>query len=255
MADAEDHSLAAELATKAGERLLEVREQLFASGVSSWNVGDVGDSEAHHLIADALALERPNDGLLSEEGQDDLERLEKSRVWIIDPLDGTNEFSQKGRSDWAVHVALTEGGKPTAGAVALPAIGVTHCTKPAPELAPATGGKPRIVVSRTRPSGAALVVARELDGELVPLGSAGAKAMAVVMGYADIYAHSGGQYEWDNCAPAVVAQAAGLHTSRCDGSELVYNFADPWLPDFIVCRPEFAEPALAALRRETTRQR
>ncbi len=280
MATAEDHALAARVATAAGEHLVKVREELFAAGTSSWNVGDVGDSEAHLLIAEALAQARPDDGFLSEEGQDDLERLNKPRVWIIDPLDGTNEFSQKGRSDWAVHVALTEGGKPTAGAVALPALGVTFCTDPPPQLPPmgvragADGGagaggasaaaseasadrpfKPRIVVSRTRPSGAALIIARELDGELIPLGSAGAKAMAVVMGHADIYAHSGGQYEWDNCAPAAVAEAAGLHTSRCDGSELEYNYADPWLPDFLICRTELAEQALAALHRETTRRR
>ena len=255
MANLDDHALAAALATQAGVRLVEVRERLFAAGASSWNVGDAGDMEAHHLIADALAQARPDDGLLSEEGRDDLARLEKSRVWIIDPLDGTNEFSQKGRSDWAVHVALAEHGKPTAGAVALPALDVTFCTQPAPELPAAQADcPPRIVVSRMRPSGAALVVAKELEGELIPLGSAGAKAMAVVMGHADIYAHSGGQYEWDNCAPAAVAQAAGLHASRCDGSELEYNFADPWLPDFLICRPEFAERALAALNKEATRR-
>jgi 3'(2'), 5'-bisphosphate nucleotidase len=80
---------------------------------------------------------------------------------------------------------------------------------------------------------------------MLALGSAGAKAMAVVLGLADVYAHSGGQYEWDSAAPTGVAAAAGLHVSRLDGSPLEYNRPDPWLPDLLICRPELAEPILA----------
>ena len=167
----------------------------------------------------------------------------------MDPLDGTREFSEPGRSDWAVHIALVEDGVPTAGAVALPAVGQTLCTDPEPCLPEPHNGQPRLVVSRSRPPAAAVIIAEALDAELMTLGSAGAKAMAVVLGMADIYAHSGGQFEWDNCAPVAVARAAGLHASRCDGSELEYNFADPWLPDVLICRPEFAEDALEALRK------
>ncbi len=197
----------------------------------------------------ALREEFPDDGILSEEGSDDLSRLEKERVWIVDPLDGTREFGEPGRSDWAVHVALTENGVPTAGAVALPAVDKTLVTEPAATLSPPHEGRPRMVVSRSRAPAAAMIVAEALDAELLALGSAGAKAMAVVLGHADIYAHSGGQYEWDNCAPAAVAMAAGLHASRCDGSPLDYNYEDPWLPDLLICRPEFKDDALAALRR------
>ena len=191
--------------------------------------------------------------MLSEEGVDDKSRLSAQRVWIVDPLDGTREYSEPGRSDWAVHIALVEQGQPIAGAVALPAVGKTLCTSPAPLLPPADSqvdgsGRPRVVTSRTRVSTASDVVGLALDAETVLMGSAGAKAMAVVMGQADIYAHSGGQHEWDNCAPVAVAAAAGLHTSRCDGSPLIYNNEKPWQPDLLICRPEYANPALAALR-------
>ncbi len=248
MAQPDDHVLAASVATETGALLVEVRERLFSSGAGTWEVRDTGDSEAHRHIVNRLAEARPDDAILSEEGRDDLARLSADRVWIVDPLDGTREYSEPGRSDWAVHVALVENGVPTAGAVALPAVGQTLCTDPKPHLPAPHNGQPRLVVSRSRPPAAAVIIAQALDAELMTLGSAGAKAMAVVLGMADIYAHSGGQFEWDNCAPAAVARAAGLHASRCDGSELEYNFADPWLPDLLICRPEFAADALEALR-------
>ena len=249
MATADDHAAAAEIATAAGELLVEVRERLFSLGADTWTVRDTGDMEAHEFIMAELRRRFPDDGILSEEGRDDLGRLEKERVWIVDPLDGTREFSERGRSDWAVHVALAENGVPTAGAVALPAIGETLGTDPAPILGPMHDGRPRMVVSRSRPPAVAMIVAEAIGAELLALGSAGAKAMAVVLGHADIYAHSGGQYEWDNCAPAAVAMAAGLHASRCDGSALDYNYADPWLPDLVICRQELADVSMEALRR------
>ncbi len=249
MAQPDDHALAASVATETGALLVEVRDRLFSSGAGTWEVRDTGDVEAHRHIVQRLAEARPDDAILSEEGKDDLARLSADRVWIVDPLDGTREFSEPGRSDWAVHIALVEDGVPTAGAVALPAVGQTLCTDPEPCLPEPHNGQPRLVVSRSRPPAAAVIIAEALDAELMTLGSAGAKAMAVVLGMADIYAHSGGQFEWDNCAPVAVARAAGLHASRCDGSELEYNFADPWLPDVLICRPEFAEDALEALRK------
>ena len=189
----------------------------------------------------------PDDAVLSEEGRDDLRRLQRSRVWIIDPLDGTREYGE-GRPDWAVHVALAIDGVAVAGAVALPAVGITLASEPAPVPPERADGPTRIVVSRSRPAHEARLLAAALDGVMVPLGSAGAKAMAVVLGEADVYVHSGGQYEWDNAAPAVVAEAAGLHVSRIDGSPMRYNAADPWLPDLLICRQELAEPSLHAIR-------
>jgi 3'(2'), 5'-bisphosphate nucleotidase len=246
---AADHELAARAATAAGRLLLEVRAQMEERGAWPDEVGDEGDRRAHDLLVELLGRERPGDAVLSEEGRDDLARLDAERVWIVDPLDGTREFSERGRSDWAVHVALAIDGTALAGAVALPARGLTLATDPAPAPPPAWDGPPRLVVSRTRPPQAAMRIRDALDGVLVPLGSAGAKAMAVVLGEAEVYAHAGGQYEWDNAAPAAVAAAAGLHVSRLDGSPLVYNRRDPWLPDLLVCRPELVEPVLAALRR------
>ena len=185
--------------------------------------------------------------LLSEEGVDNPVRLSAERVWIVDPLDGTREFSELGRDDWAVHVALWQSGKLVAGAVALPAQNTTLST---PDVAAprAVDSPPRVVVSRTRPPAIALAVRDALGGTLVEMGSAGAKVAAVIRGVADVYVHAGGQYEWDSAAPIVVARAAGLHTSRIDGSELVYNSADPKLPDLVVCRPELAERVLAVTK-------
>jgi|TARA_B110000196_G_scaffold77272_1_gene66256 3'(2'), 5'-bisphosphate nucleotidase len=249
MANPEDHIVAARIATEAGNHLVELRERLFASGADTWTVKDTGDMEAHNFIIQELTKVFPDDGILSEEGADDLTRLEKDRVWIVDPLDGTREYGEPGRSDWAVHIALAERGVPTAGAVALPAIGQTLSTHPAPPMPPRVDGPPRLVVSRSRAPAAAMIVAEATGAQMLSLGSAGAKAMAVVLGHADIYAHSGGQYEWDNCAPAAVALAAGFHASRCDGSPLEYNFEDPWSPDLIICRPELADEVVAAIRK------
>ena len=237
----DDHELAAQIAREAGQLLVRRR----AEGAGK----DDGDRESNELILGRLAHARPDDAVLSEEAKDDPVRLGRERVWIVDPLDGTREFGEAGRSDWAVHVALVVHGTPYACAVALPAQdGAVLATLPPPALAPARRGKMRLLVSRTRPPQLAEYLAGVLDAELVPLGSAGAKTMAVVQGLADVYAHSGGQYEWDSAAPVGVAAAAGCHCSRLDGSPLVYNRPDPYLPDLLVCRPELAATVLAAIR-------
>jgi 3'(2'), 5'-bisphosphate nucleotidase len=237
-----DHEVAARLATEAGQLLLAVREEL--ADATAADRKTAGDKRSHDYLMEALARERPDDAVLSEEGVDDPVRLSAQRVWIVDPLDGTREFSELGREDWAVHVALWQSGALVAGAVALPAQGVTLAT-PDPAPPPTYSGEPRIVVSRTRPPAVALQVRDQLNGTLVEMGSAGAKVAAVIQGLADIYVHAGGQYEWDSAAPVAVARAAGLHTSRIDGSPLEYNRADPLLPDLLVCRPEYADAVLA----------
>ena len=241
-----DHELAAALATRAGELLLGVRTEL-ADATAGERKAE-GDKRSHVYLMEALAKERPADAVLSEEASEaekaNSARLTADRVWIVDPLDGTREFSELGRDDWAVHVALWQSGELVAGAVALPAQGVTLAT-PDVAAAPAT---PRIVVSRTRPPAVALAVRDALNGTLVEMGSAGAKVASVVQGLADVYVHAGGQYEWDSAAPVAVARAAGLYTSRIDGSPLVYNQADVFVPDLIVCRPELAEAVLAVTR-------
>lgn len=236
-----DHEVAARLATEAGELLLRVREE-FADAEAKERKA-AGDKRSHDFLMAALAAERPGDAVLSEEGADDKVRLTSQRVWIVDPLDGTREFSELGREDWAVHVALWEDGELVAGAVALPAQGVTLAT-PDVVTPAAEPGPPRIVVSRTRPPALALAVRDALGGTLVEMGSAGAKVAAVVQGIADVYVHAGGQYEWDSAAPVAVARAAGLHTSRIDGTPLRYNQSDVLLPDLVVCRPELAEAVL-----------
>ena len=237
-----DHELAALLASEAGRLLLDVRAEF--ADASAEDRKAAGDKRSHDFLMAALAAERPGDAVLSEEGVDDPVRLSAQRVWIVDPLDGTREFSELDRTDWAVHVALWEAGELVAGAVALPAQDITLATPSvaAPPPAPAV---PRIVVSRTRPPAVALAVKEALGGELVEMGSAGAKVASVVQGLSDVYVHAGGQYEWDSAAPVAVARAAGLHTSRIDGSPLIYNQRDSKLPDLIVCRPELAEAVLA----------
>ena len=247
MADHSDHLLAAELASRAGATLLEVRDELGRANASMQELKDTGDERAHNLLMELLASSRPDDAVLSEEGADDKARLDADRVWIIDPLDGTREFGEPPRSDWAVHVALVEQSSPTAGAVALPGLGLNLNTAEAPPTPPARTVTPRIICSRSRPGPAAEALVTALDGELIRMGSAGAKTMAVVRGEADVYAHTGGQYEWDSCAPVAVAAAAGLHVSRLDGSPLLYNQDDVYLPDLLVCHKELVQPILAAL--------
>jgi len=241
-----DHAAAARIASDAGRLLVETRDNLTRLSVDTWTLRDEGDRRAHDFIVAALHEEFPDDAVLSEEGKDDPGRLSADRVWIVDPLDGTREYSE-GRDDWAVHVALTEGGAATAAAVALPALQRTFGTDPAPSMPERGDGPPRLVVSRSRPPAAAVIIAQAVGAQLVALGSAGAKAMSILLGQSDIYAHSGGQYEWDNCAPGAVAAAAGLHVSRADGSPMTYNHADPWLPDLLICRPEYAEVSLTAI--------
>jgi len=245
----DDHELAAWLAEAAGRRLLEVREE----GLTGRELKDAGDLAAHELLMALLAEHRPGDAVLSEEGKDDKVRLERDRVWIVDPLDGTREFSEPPREDWAVHVALWESGELTAGAVALPAVGETFSTGRPPVLAPSTAARPRIAVSRSRPPAFTDGLVAALGGETVAMGSAGAKVISVVRDVTDAYVHAGGQYEWDSAAPVAVARAAGLFTSRVDGSPLRYNQDDVYLPDLVVCRPELADRILAHLAEQGVR--
>ncbi|CCH85943.1 Inositol monophosphatase [Modestobacter italicus] len=239
-----DHQTAAQLATEAGELLLQVRARDFADATAR---KAAGDAEAHRLLLDRLAALHPDDAVLSEEGADDPIRLVSRRVWIVDPLDGTREFSELDRADWAVHVALWERGELTAGAVALPAEGTTLSTVDVAETPSRSDGPMRLAVSRSRPPALVADLATQLGAELVAMGSAGVKAMSVVRGDTDAYVHGGGQYEWDSAAPVAVARAAGLHTSRLDGSPLRYNRPDPYLPDLLICRPELADRLLTAL--------
>lgn len=247
-ASAADHRLARVAAESAGEMLVALRAEL-AGRLDPWAVGDEGDRRAHGLLIDLLRREAPEDAVLSEEGLDDRARLGSRRVWIIDPLDGTREFREPGRVDWAVHVALVIDEVVAAGAVALPAMGSVLATDDPPVVPAPHDGPLRVIASRSRPPREATTLVEALEGRLLALGSAGAKAMAVVSGEADCYVHVGGQYEWDNAAPVAVALAAGLHASRLDGSQLRYNRSDPWSPDLLICRAELAPRILDALRR------
>ncbi|MFC5830529.1 3'(2'),5'-bisphosphate nucleotidase CysQ [Nonomuraea insulae] len=271
----DDHALAGDLATEAGERLLRIRERMGFDDPAALRAE--GDRAAHVYLMESLARLRLSDSVLSEEATReerlDPRRLSAERVWIVDPLDGTREFSerrtgpgggssrdqdgaeesatistQEGRADWAVHVALWERGRLSAGAVALPAQGRTLTTADPPKPPPYEKGRFRIAVSRTRPPEFVQKLAYLVGADLVPIGSAGAKISAVLTGEVEAYVHAGGQYEWDSAAPVAVAQAAGVHASRIDGSELTYNQADPSLPDILVSLPELAASLLAGIR-------
>jgi 3'(2'), 5'-bisphosphate nucleotidase len=247
-APSDDHEFAAWAATLAGRRLTEVR----AEGLEGRALKDAGDRAAHDLLMALCAEHRPDDAVMSEESAASIEnadRLTASRVWIIDPLDGTREFSEPPRDDWAVHVALWQDGELVAGAVAQPGLGTTFDTGNPPTVPARSAQRPRIAVSRTRPPSFVEGLAEALGADLVPMGSAGAKVISVVRDVTDAYVHAGGQYEWDSAAPVAVARAAGLHTSRIDGSPLVYNQRDVLLPDLVVCRPELADAILDYVRR------
>ena len=235
-----DAELAAHLAEAAGRILLEVRATGLFEGKP---LGAAGDDTANRFLCHALRAQRPEDGLLSEEMKDTPERLGLERVWIVDPVDGTREYGEA-RPDWAVHVALAIGGRAKIGAVALPDLGLV-LRSDQPRSLPEAAAVPRMLVSRTRPAKEAVAVAEAIGAELVAMGSAGAKASAVVRGEAEIYLHTGGQFEWDSCAPVAVAAAHGLHCSRVDGSPLVYNRRDTYVPDLLICRSEWAERVLA----------
>lgn len=255
LADLDDQALAEEIARRAGELLLEIRTE----GLGGKALGQHGDRRSDDLVADLLAAARPGDAVLSEESEDDLDRVSASRVWIIDPVDGTREYAMPPRVDWAVHVALwTDDGDPararlSAAAVALPALGVVYGTSaeadPEPRglLPEREDEAPRIVKSGSRPPAFLDAVADAIGGRAVPLGSAGAKAMAVVRGEADAYVHAGGQYQWDSAAPAGVALARGFAACRIDGSPLEYNVADRYLPDLVICRPDLRDRILSAI--------
>lgn len=240
-----DARLAAAIAEEAGQLLVAIQREGGA------DAGARGDAEANRLILDRLREARPDDAILSEESADDLSRIEARRVWIIDPLDGTREFGE-GRGDWAVHVGLSIGGVPAIGAVALPARGIVFASDAPPSL-PDPVVPPRMLVSRSRPSQLCASVRDVIGAETIPMGSAGAKAMAVVLGEAEIYLHSGGQHQWDNCAPAAVALAAGLHASRIDGSPLIYNARSTSVPDLLICRQDWADRVLASVAKCTSR--
>jgi len=243
---AAEHRDAARLAEMAGHALMELR----AEPQQMRDIGTAGDRMAHQLLVSELNRLYPDDDVRSEEG---LEHVAGAgRLWIVDPLDGTREYREMGRSDWAVHVALAVGGEPVVGAVALPALGLVLGTGDPPVLPPLEpGASPRVVVSRSRPPDVAYDVTEALGGVMIPMGSAGAKIAAVILGTAEVYVHAGGQYEWDSCAPVAVALASGLHASRLDGEPLRYGDPDAWLPDLVVCRREYAETVLAV----TTQQR
>lgn len=241
----DDHTFAHGLAATAGRHLVRLRGR--AEELSPDALREAGDHSTHELLISELVAHRRNDSVVSEHGIAGADREPGSgRVWIVDPLDGTREFGEPGRSDWAVHVALAEGTDLIAGAVALPAEDVVLSTVQAPRC-PAPGSRLRIAVSRSRPPAFVKQIADVLDAEMVPMGSAGAKIASVIRGTADAYVHAGGQYEWDSAAPVAVARAAGLHTCRLDGSPLLYNQPKPWLPDLLVCQPSFAPTLLAAL--------
>lgn len=251
--DLTDAELAADLAADAGKLLLQVRAEIGFD--QPWTLGEAGDRQANSLLLRRLQAERPGDAVLSEEAHDDLARLKSDRVWIIDPLDGTREFSTPGRDDWAVHIALwrrSSNGQPeiTDAAVALPARGnVVYRTDTVTSGAAPAGvpGTLRIAVSATRPPAVLHRIRQTLAIQPVSIGSAGAKAMAVIDGYVDAYLHAGGQWEWDSAAPAGVMLAAGMHASRLDGSPLRYNQLDPYLPDLLMCRAEVAPILLGAI--------
>ncbi|WP_447709304.1 3'(2'),5'-bisphosphate nucleotidase CysQ [Mycobacterium sp. C31M] len=246
-----DADVAALVAAEAGELLLAVREEV--GFYDSYDLGDAGDRRANTLILKRLDELRPGDAVLSEEAVDDRSRVHADRVWIVDPVDGTREFSMPGHNDWAVHIALwqrngTEQGAITDAAVALPAVGQVYRTDTVAPPPPRREGPIRITASTYRPPAVLWWLREQMDIEVVRIGSAGAKAMAVVRGDVDAYIHAGGQWEWDSAAPAGVVQAAGLHATRLGGAPLIYNRRDPYLPDLLMCRTELAEPLLQTIR-------
>ncbi|MEL6906835.1 MAG: 3'(2'),5'-bisphosphate nucleotidase CysQ [Planctomycetota bacterium] len=246
-------------ARHAGERAQGLREMERWEGKT---LGDVCDQACDGYLHGLLLGRYPEDGILSEETVDTPERLERSRVWIVDPLDGTKEYAQL-RDDWAVHVALVVDGKPVLGAVALPSqgqifSGICHdaastSSVEADEPVQLVHGdseqeaKPRIAVSRSHTPEWVERFAENIGGELVGAGSAGNKVAMLLRGDADAYVHQVGLKEWDTCAPEAIARSMGWHVCRLDGTEHGYNRPDPKNHELVVCRPAARERVLDAL--------
>lgn len=226
---------AVDAAEAAASALLALRGHPLIDG--SDDLADLGDAVAHRVIVDVIGRVFPDDAILSEEGRPLGDAVRPKRIWIVDPLDGTKEYSQRGRADWAVQVAFVVGQTPVIGVVALPALGLLLHSR-AVVQAGRRPGPLRLAVSRTRRPPLADAVAEALDADLLPMGSVGAKTAAVIAGDADLYLHAGGQFEWDSAGPVAVARAAGLVATRLDGSPLRYNQSDPYLPDLLIGRPE-----------------
>jgi len=243
-----DHEIAGLLARETGEILVDLRERVLAEGGSGYQLRYLGDQTAHRHLTDRLTELRAGDAVLSEEGDDDHFRLEADRVWIIDPLDGTRDYGLRGSVEWAVHVALVVAGRPVAAAVALPALGTLYGTLQDRVDGAASGNDRPVVITSRSQWGEAEEVAAAIGGVVRNVGSAGVKAMAVVAGSADVYVHPSGFYEWDACAPAAVAAAAGLDVSGVDGSDLVFNKPRPVVPGLLVSRPEYTAATRRALR-------
>lgn len=239
-----DHVLARHLAAQARDLLVDLRR----TGASGPGLGQEGDRAAHALLMASLRRHRPEDAVLSEENGEKVANPRAGRLWIVDPLDGTREYCDPTRDDWAVHVALADRGQLVAGAVALSTGDTFDTASPAPLPPPPPRARPRVVVSRSHRPPLVDALASVLDVDLVPMGSAGVKTIEVCTGRADAYVHDGGQWEWDSAAPVAVAVAAGAHASRIDGGPLRYGNQHPYVEDLLVCRPELAPVLLSALR-------
>ena len=247
----DDHLLAANLAESAGRMLVDCRSGAAGQLLGGSSLAHEGDQRAHLHLLTRLQEARPDDAVLSEEGADDAQRLDSSRLWVIDPLDGSRDYGF-GNDEWAVHVGLVEDGKIVAGAVALSALDLLFHTGEGEGPACAVdennpNRRPVIVTARSRVNAEGMLLAHELGADVFACGSAGVKAMLVVNGTADAYVHASPLYEWDVCAPAAVAQSAGLHVSDAAGDPLVFNQARPVVNSFLVCRPELVDDILSAL--------
>ena len=243
----DDHELAHQLAQSTASRLVEIQESSYSSGRSGWWLEDAGDTEAHEYLAGELGRERPDDGFLSEEGVDDGARVDCVRAWIVDPLDGSNGFGA-GNAEWAVHVGLAVDGEPSAGAVAVPGMGLTASTRDVPRVPDRGMRRPIVVTGRSRSWSDGRYLAQALDADLVACSSAGVKAMLIATGEADVYVHDAPLYEWDVCAPVAVALAAGLDACASDGTRLEFNKPSPIVPSLVICRREFTTDVVSALQ-------
>jgi 3'(2'), 5'-bisphosphate nucleotidase len=255
-----DAAFAAEIAREAGNALLELRAGFgpVDSEERRLALKDAGDEVAQGLLSQRLTAGRPGDAVLSEEAVDSDARLSADRVWIIDPLDGTDEYSQ-GRTDFAVHVALwTRGLGLTDAVVDVPALGEVWRTD-APRV---VGALPahralRIVVSRSRPPAGLTRLLEDVSADLAAagitergievanVGSVGAKLGEVMAGRAEAYLHPGGLNEWDLAAPQACAVAAGFVAL---GPDQAFNQMPPKAGPVLICHPALVEAFTANWR-------
>jgi myo-inositol-1(or 4)-monophosphatase len=217
-------------------------------------------TEADKAVDEVLRREllRKDEGWLSEESVDDLERLTRSQVWVVDPLDGTREFVE-GIPEFCVSVAMVEDGRAVAGGICNPVTRETFLGSL--DTGVTYNGSPAQVSQKKNLDGASVLASRSETrrGEwktfentalrVQPMGSVAYKLALVSAGKADITFTLTPKHEWDVAAGAALVESAGGIVRTLQNTTLRCNNRSPWLSGLVACGPFLANDLFAAIQR------